>query len=222
MGRRSDARQRLIRAASQLVYDRGYNAVGVQEICDRAGVNKGSFYHFFPAKRDLLLAVIDARADWLRGILDRVEAAETQPLERIRQVFLEVGGFNREVRDRDGRTLGCPFGNLAGELNAQDEVVRAKIEEIFDEATHFFAAQVREAIASGDLDQGVHPRSAARAILAYLEGLQLLATTHDAPDLVGELADGALHLVGLQPGGSPRPAEGPRSSRDDLERRTGR
>ena len=59
MGRRSSARARLAATADNLFRDRGFEAVSVAHLCQDAGVNKGSFYHFFPSKRDLLLEVID-------------------------------------------------------------------------------------------------------------------------------------------------------------------
>ena len=65
MGRTSDARERLIEAAGDLWHRRSYTDVGVGEICAEAGVQKGSFYHFFPSKQDLALAVIDDR--WEHG-----------------------------------------------------------------------------------------------------------------------------------------------------------
>ena len=59
MGRTSDARENLIHSAIELIGNRSYNAVGVQELCEHAGVKKGSFYHFFPSKRHLTLEAID-------------------------------------------------------------------------------------------------------------------------------------------------------------------
>lgn len=66
MGRTSDARERILEAAIELIYARSYSAVGVQAICERAGVQKGSFYHFFPSKRELTLAAVDRLAEQLR------------------------------------------------------------------------------------------------------------------------------------------------------------
>lgn len=196
MGRHSDARQRLIQAARQLTYAHGYNAVGVKDICDRAGVNKGSFYHFFPSKRDLLLAVIDAHTDWLGGILERASDPQLPPLERIRRVFLLIGEFDERVRDDSGHTIGCPFGNLAAELNAQDPVIREKLAGVFGAGVAFIEGQLREAAARGELEVA-NPHRAAQAIFAYLEGLQLLASTQNSPRLVRLLADGAIRLAAL-------------------------
>ena len=64
MGRTSDARERLIHSAIELVHARSYADVGVNELCEHAGVKKGSFYHFFPSKRDLIVAALDDVAGW--------------------------------------------------------------------------------------------------------------------------------------------------------------
>ncbi len=196
MGRTSDARNRLIQAAKDLTYARGYTAVGIKDICQQAGVNKGSFYHFFPTKRDLLLAVIDDHTEWLRGIVAQAADPRQGPLERIRRVFLLIGEFDEELVRRTGKMSGCPFGNLAAELNTRDEVVRKKIEGVFAEAAGFLEQQLIEARDAGDL-RDVDPSAGARAILAYLEGLQLLAATRRQPDILRTLSDGALRLAEL-------------------------
>ena len=58
MGRVSDARERLLEAVYELTWQQGYNAVTVDAICERAGVKKGSFYHYFDSKADLTKAAI--------------------------------------------------------------------------------------------------------------------------------------------------------------------
>ena len=91
MGRTSDARERLIGAAGDLWHRRSYTDVGVSEICETAGVQKGSFYHFFPSKQDLALAVIDDRWQELgAGRLQALMTSDLAPLERLRQ-FIERG-----------------------------------------------------------------------------------------------------------------------------------
>lgn len=196
MGRHSDARTRLIQAAKRLTYAHGYNAVGVKEICEQAGVNKGSFYHFFPSKRDLLLAVIDSHTEWLGGVVEQAADPQLPPLERIHRLFLLVGEFDEEIKQRGGHTIGCPFGNLAAELNSQDPVIRKKLAGVFEAGVAFVEQQLLEASERGDLQVG-DAQSAAQAIFAYLEGLQLLASTKDAPELVRELAEGAIRLATL-------------------------
>jgi len=47
MGRTSDAKEKLLSVAFDLIHENSYGAVGVDQICKRAKVNKGSFYYFF-------------------------------------------------------------------------------------------------------------------------------------------------------------------------------
>jgi TetR/AcrR family transcriptional repressor of nem operon len=197
MPRATDSRLRLIRSAKDLFYAHGYNAVGVKEICERAAVNKGSFYHFFPSKRDLLIAVIEAHAEWLGAVMQEAARPDLPALERVRRLFTLVGRFDGDVRRRLGHVVGCPFGNLAAELSSQDEIVRRKIDDVFNHGIAFIETQLEEAIAAGQIE-AVDTTVAAEAILAYLEGTHLLAATRDSPDLVAELSDGALRLAGVR------------------------
>ena len=55
--RDTTTKDRLIESAAHVLHQRSYGSVGVDELCERAGVRKGSFYHFFESKRDLALVV---------------------------------------------------------------------------------------------------------------------------------------------------------------------
>ena len=70
MSNTNDTRERIIVVAKSRFHNRSYADVGIKEICDMASIQKGSFYHFFPSKRDLVLAVIDEFAeDWANGFV---------------------------------------------------------------------------------------------------------------------------------------------------------
>ena len=52
-------RERILKAATDLFLEKGYEASGMAEILHRANVNSGSFYYFFRSKEDLLGAVLE-------------------------------------------------------------------------------------------------------------------------------------------------------------------
>ncbi len=65
MQQRGEAtRARILEAALDQFAAHGYEAASVDEICARAGVSKGAFYHHFESKQALFLALLN---DWLKG-----------------------------------------------------------------------------------------------------------------------------------------------------------
>lgn len=191
----TDTRQRIIDAARELIYARSYSDVGVQQICDNAGVKKGSFYHFFPSKRDLTLAVLEQLQAYFRDtILNRSFAADIPPLQRIERFFSHIYEFQKQTKAATGHILGCPFGNLGCEMSTQDEVLRTKVETIFRASEQPFEQALQEAVARGDLpaiDTGV----TAQAIFAYVEGILMVAKTRNDPEVIRDLGQRALQLA---------------------------
>ncbi|HVA23900.1 MAG TPA: TetR/AcrR family transcriptional regulator, partial [Chloroflexota bacterium] len=125
MSRTSTARARLVDSARELIHSSNYGAASVQDLCSAAKVNKGSFYYFFPSKRDLVLAALDVQwANAKAKVLEPSFAADAPPLERILRFFRRAAqAQNRPV------VLGCPFGNLAVEMATLDETIRDRVRD---------------------------------------------------------------------------------------------
>jgi len=184
MGRTSDAREKLIDSAFRLWFRRSYAGVGVTEICEDAGVQKGSFYHFFPSKTDLAVAVVD---DVWRRFREDVEPlfhddGGTPPLQRLERLVEHNYRFAVDNKADTGHVWGCPIGNLAVELSTQEEPLRARLSEFFADWAAVFARLLDEAVADGDLPP--HDTGAAgKALLAYVQGLSVLTKTGNDPEL---------------------------------------
>lgn len=190
-----DTRQRIINAAQALIYERSYNEVGVQEICDHAKVQKGSFYHFFPSKRDLALAVLDKSQTYICDeIINKAFNDDIPPLARIERFFNTLYEFHRQAKENSGSVFGCPFGNLGSEMSTQDEGIRNKVDSILRASEKPFEKALTEAVARGDL-QTVDTAAMAKAIFAYTEGIMLYAKTCNDPELIRELGKRALQLT---------------------------
>lgn len=63
--RSQETRANILNAAQSLFAQNGYDATGVADICQEAGVSKGSFYYHFPSKQALFLELLD---EWLSGL----------------------------------------------------------------------------------------------------------------------------------------------------------
>ncbi|MDX1579701.1 MAG: TetR/AcrR family transcriptional regulator, partial [Gemmatimonadota bacterium] len=105
-----DTRDRLVEAARELFWRKGYHTASVAEILERADANSGSFYHFFPTKQHLLLAVLDW---YLEHLEDEVVApAREGSDDPIEAIFAILEGYRRALLATDFG-FGCPIGNLA-------------------------------------------------------------------------------------------------------------
>lgn len=194
MGRTSDARERLIESGGSLMHQRGYTAVGVSEVCAHAGVNKGSFYYFFPSKQELAKAVIDDYWQQYSSLLDALVSGEGSALQRIRSFFEMSYQSQLESKESCGSVLGCPFGNFALEMSTQDEVIREEVRRHFDRYASQFEAVLNEAIDAGDLPAQDAAKSA-RSILALLQGGLMMAKMNNDPEALHDLIDQAMLLV---------------------------
>ncbi|HEB72281.1 MAG TPA: TetR/AcrR family transcriptional regulator [Nitrospirae bacterium] len=196
MGRNSDAKQRIIDSAAELFHSRSYANVGVQEICEKANVKKGSFYHFFPSKRDLTLAVIDHI--WLyynrEGPVAKAFGKDVPPLKRIERFFLGSCEFQAQLQKEKGKVCGCHFGNLASEISSQDEVIRKKLDEIFSAQADVIENTLVEAVAVGDLRE-IDTKAAANAILAFMQGIILMAKTRNDARLMRKMAKAGIDMI---------------------------
>ena len=192
----SDTRDRIVSSGMALMHARGYNAVGVQEICEAARVHKGSFYHFFPSKRDLALAVIDRFWDIFQTeLLTPAFADDIPPLARI-QRFCQMSCqmVKLSLAEPDATFNGCLLGNFALEISHQDDAIREKLQEIFGFFVDIFERALSEAVEVGEIS-AIDARATAQELVAYYEGAAVLAKTYDDADLVERLLQKTLQIV---------------------------
>lgn len=184
MGRTSDARERLVAAATELFAERAYNSVGVAEIATRAGVQKGSFYHFFSSKEALALSVVDAHWEWQRGEWEWILGGPGTALERLSGLFEAAAQQQAAAVRGTGSVIGCLFGNLALEVSSVNALLQQRLQEILEEQVDMIAQHLTTAVAVGEIDVP-DIAATARSIVAQLEGLMLFAKLFNDP---GELS----------------------------------
>ncbi len=182
----SDTKQRIIDAARELIYSRSYADVGIAAICDKAGVQKGSFYHFFPSKRDLTLAVIDVLYEQAKQRIGRAFEPDIPPLARLGRLAEVAYEGQKQYAAETGMVLGCAFGNLATEMATQDEIIRKKIDHVFGKFRAGIAQVLKEASSQGELS-GVDIEVTAQAMLAYFEGAMMMAKTQNNLEVLRQL-----------------------------------
>lgn len=205
-------RERLLTAAFEEIYHRGFQAASLETILRQAGVTKGALYHHFPDKASLGHAVVDDVVTalllerWL-GVLarqagDPLTALQGMLKERVAQLT------SSEIE------LGCPLNNLAQEMSPLDERFRRRVAATFDTWTQGFAEVIARGQADRTVRKDVHPRKLAQFLVAAIEGSFGLAKAAQSPALLrsnleflGTLLESFRPVRRSTPSNQPHPAK---------------
>ncbi|WP_245605857.1 TetR/AcrR family transcriptional regulator [Promicromonospora kroppenstedtii] len=142
----SEARERLLRTASELFYAEGIHVVGVDRIVAAAGVTRATFYRHFPGKEDLVEAYLGVEDANLRAALDGARAATDDPVELV---GLLIEGIAEDVARH--HTRGCPFINAAAEYPDADSGVRRAV----DKHRAWFRGALEQVLTDAGVDDAV-------------------------------------------------------------------
>lgn len=169
---KKDTYSEIIRAGTDIIARKGFNATGIDAILKAAKVPKGSFYHYFPSKEAFGLAVLDNFAERYDAKLASFFQDETVPhLKRLRN-YLEYSATRIEA---NGFAKGCLAGSLGQELADNNEGFRVRIEEIFQSWKQRFGDCFRAAQQAGEISGQHDPEQLAEFLLTALEGAVLRA-----------------------------------------------
>jgi AcrR family transcriptional regulator len=120
------AAERILHVASDLFYNQGYRATGINEVIKKSGVAKATFYSHFPTKEDLAKAYLKLRSEEEAAYLESVIARAKTPRERFLAVMESVGPW-LEVND----FRGCVFLNMSSEVPDKTSPLRKAGKQIY-------------------------------------------------------------------------------------------
>jgi TetR/AcrR family transcriptional repressor of nem operon len=197
MGRVSDAKERLMEAVRDLIWAGSYGSTTIDQICDKAGVKKGSFYYFFDSKADLAATAIDAEWQRHRPELDSLFSPTIPPLERLKR-YCEYGRkFQAEIKAKFGHVLGCPLFTLGSEISTQEDRLQKKIQEMLDYKCKYLESTIRDAHAAG-LIHAPNPAAKAKTLFAYYQGLQTQARIENSLSVLDDAMRGTYDVLGVK------------------------
>ncbi len=162
--RAEETRARILDAAEESFSRSGYDPTSVDDICVRAGVTKGAFYHHFPSKQAVFIELLNR---WLAGLdaeLSRVRAGASSVPEALMQMAATAQTAIQAQRER--LPMFLEFWTKAAHDPAIWEATIAPYRRYQD----FFAEMIEAGIAEGTL-RPIDPHAAAQALLSLAVGL---------------------------------------------------
>ncbi|AFY96479.1 TetR/AcrR family transcriptional regulator [Chamaesiphon minutus] len=112
----TDARDRILNTADTLFYQQGIRAIGVDTIIARSEVAKTTFYRYFPAKDDLVIAYLEDRD---RRFWELFEEAVSQSAGNPQQQLIAIFDWLAKLIATE-ENQGCPFLIVASEFPDSD------------------------------------------------------------------------------------------------------
>lgn len=162
---RGHTRALLVETAAALFHRQGYAATGLAEILENASSGSGSLYHHFKNKQDLLAAILEHYAHRFESeIAGPCREAEADPIDRLFAIL----DFYRQMLTQTSCQLGCPIGNLVGELADSHDAVREQLAELFT----IWRGEVRTCLeqARARLPAGLDLEAMSMLVLSVMEG----------------------------------------------------
>lgn len=162
-----ETRKRILLAAFNQIYKRGYQGSSINSILKDTGITKGALYHHFENKQELGYSVLDEviretiHGNWIEPLVDTDD-----PLTILKNIIYESGKKMTE----DDVCLGCPLNNLAQEMSPIDEGFKDRISDIYHEWQTTLEAACDRGKAAGNVDNSIDSKEISLLFIASLQG----------------------------------------------------
>ena len=197
MKKTSETKEKLLQVGFDLIWDSSYGSVSVDDICKRAGINKGSFYHFFPSKADLVVEAYQEHWKEKRPKMDQIFSSQVPPLERIHNWCQYMYEGQKEKAEKYGHVCGCPFASVGSEVATLDEKIRAQSEELMNASRKYVETTIADAIREGSVTVK-NPVTAAQCIQSVLMGMLLEARVQNDLKVLDKMESTILDFIGAK------------------------
>lgn len=169
---RVDTCGKIIQAAAELFYERGYQGTSLDMVAQKARVNRGSLYYFFKSKKNLVLAVIDYFDQLLHlHFFDPAFGGDKNGKEKL---ALLADLYSRMPR-ASSPCCGCPIGKLSLELCGIDEDLRLRFKEVWAGVISRIEAVIRQAVGEELLPPVDDAAALARSFFEQIQGAHIIA-----------------------------------------------
>ena len=180
-----------LRDALELFWERGYEATSMADLVERLGIARASIYSTFGGKRELYLKALDRYGEIAHPTL---LTDLSQPGPALPAVRALITRYATEAAHDDKRR-GCFIVNTAIELAPHDPATARRVQASWDFLETALTSALIRARAQGELAKSRDPRSLARCLLVFLQGLRVMGKAATEPERLRDATAQALTLL---------------------------
>ena len=197
MTKTGTTKEKLLQVAFDLIWDSSYGCVSVGDICERAGVNKGSFYHFFASKADLAVAAYQEKWNQARPVYDRIFSPQVPPMQRLHDWCEFVCVCQQEKAEKYGRVCGCPYASIGAEIATREEAIRAESQRLSQCGVRYVESAIADAIREGAVTV-TDASLAAQRVNSVVIGMLVQAKVQNSLEGLRDLEPAVMSLLGAK------------------------
>lgn len=189
-----ETRAKILMAAFDEIYHRGFQAASLNNILKNTSTTKGALYHHYKSKMELGYAVVDEviyttlKANWIDPLNETDD-----PILILQQILFESG---HKMTEEDVR-LGCPLNNLAQEMSPIDEGFRERITVIYAEWQVAIEQACERAKKAGLMREEADSKQLGVLFVATLQGCLGLAKSTQSLDTLMSCGQGLVEQLEL-------------------------
>jgi TetR/AcrR family transcriptional repressor of nem operon len=181
-----NTRTRLLDAALAVIRTKGYSATTVDDLCAKAGVTKGGFFHYFRSKEELAVAAAEyfsAQADHLFATAPFHDPAD--PVERL----LAYVNFRKAILLGELPNYTCLVGTMVQEVYETHPAICEACNRCISGHAATLEADIAEAMAARGIHADWTPGSLALYIQGVIQGAFILAKAKHGPQVAADCLD---------------------------------
>lgn len=181
-----ESKVRFLKAALHVIRAKGYSATRIEDICEVAGLTKGSFFHHFDSKETLAM---DAVNYWIEGSENLFASApyrdQVDPLDRL----LAYVDFRKELLKGDLPDFTCLVGTMVQEIYATHPALREACNRCITGHATILVPDIEEAMRQRRMHPKWTPLSLALYTQATIQGAFVLAKAANGRAVAAQCID---------------------------------
>lgn len=183
---RHESETKLLDAALRVIRAKGYTATRIEDICEAAGLTKGSFFHHFESKEDLALAAAEYWGVVTHGVFASAPyRALPDPLDRL----LGYVDFRKAILRGELPEYTCLVGTMVQEVYETHPHIREACDKTISKHAAMVEADIAEAMHKYGIDGDLSAKSLALYTQGVIQGAFILAKAKHGPTIAADCLD---------------------------------
>src|SRR5688572_10675463 len=120
----TDTKLKLMQTATELIWESNYDNVGIADICKKAGVTKGAFYHHFTSKADLFASACAYEWEKMRPLMDEGLSPRYTALQHVENIIETTLRTQQRAHSKEQKICGCPFFTAGAQAGCEEVEIR--------------------------------------------------------------------------------------------------